>query len=354
MADRVILHIGLQKSGTTYLQKVLQECGDAVDAGGITYPLPGGRRRRREVESHEWATYGLLGTEFPWVKQRRADAERDNWKWLLRQVRRSTRPVLLSAEALSVIRTPAIQRLLDALDAPRVDIVITARGLGRTLPSLWQQHVRNGRRTSFDSYLGGLAQQRERSADDIENAPDLDRWRAFALGGLVRRWVKAVGLDRVQLITTGGGPPRVLWSRFVHAIGAPALEETPPWNLLDLRTHSGLTAPETQVMMSLNSALAEAEWNGQASGELRDWIVTRGFQARPDRGTRIVIPLDWRERVAQWSTEDIADLDSTGVSIVGDVADLAYRPDPEPERPVPRDEIALAGAAAIMAVAERS
>lgn len=351
MADRVILHIGLQKSGTTYVQKVLQECGDAVASAGITYPLPSPRRRRRDVENHEWPTYGLLGNEFPWVSRRRAESEREHWVRLLRQVRRSSRPVLLSAEALSVIRTPAIRRLLDALDASHVDVVITARSLGRTLPSLWQQHIRNGRRTDFEGYLAGLAEQRERPADEIENQLKLDRWRAFAVGGLVRRWAKEVGLDQVRLVTAGGGPPRTLWSRFVTAIGVPALEDVPPWPVLDLRTHSGLTAPETQLMMSLNEALVDAEWNGHDAGALRERIVTRGFQARPHRGARIMIPMEWRDRVARWSEEDLADLEATGVTVIGDLADLAYRPEPEPVRPVAPEEIAQAGAAAIMAAA---
>jgi hypothetical protein len=331
MADHVILHIGLQKSGTTYLQRVLQECVEAVGEAGLTYPLPPARRRRRQVESHEWPSYGLLGTEYPWVSERRARNERENWNRLARQIHRSRRPVLLSAEALSVIRAPAIDNVIEALAADRVDVVITARSLGRTLPSLWQQHVRNGRGTSFDRYLRRLAGEREHPGDDIEKRSELHLWRAFALGRLVRRWGNAVGLDRVRVVTSTGSPPRTLWARFAEAVGAPDLADAPPWHLLDLRTHSGLTDPETQVLMWLNTALREAEWSGQAAGDLRERIVLHGFMTRQDRGPRIVVPPPWRERVAGWCAEDTAELEATGVRIIGDIADLRYEPEPAPD-----------------------
>lgn len=356
MADRIILHIGLQKSGTTYLQRVLQDCGDAVGKAGLCYPLPPARRRRRTVESHEWATYGLLGTEFPWVTQRRADNEADNWHRLARQVRRAKQPVLLSAEALSVIRTGGIQRLVDEFDATRVEVVITCRSLGRSLPSLWQQHVRNGRSTSFERYLTMLADQRRRPAHEIEDEPDLHLWRAFAIGGLVRRWVKAVGLDRVQVVTATGSPPSTLWTRFVRAIGVPELTDAPPWQLLDMRTHSGLTAPEAQVLRRLNAELRDAEWTGLAAGDLRERIITRGFLPRPERGPHIVVPPSWRERVAHWCEEDVAELTGTGVAVVGDVADLLYDfdPDEDPARAaVSHEDFARATGAAILAAADR-
>src|SRR3954451_11393766 len=120
---------------------------------------PAGRRRRR-TENHEWASYGLLGQEYPWVSETRATAERGAWRTLERQVSRAKGTVLLSAEALSVIRTPAIRTLLDRLGVGDVEGVATARSLHRTLPSLWQQHVRNGRRLGFERYLGMLEEQR--------------------------------------------------------------------------------------------------------------------------------------------------------------------------------------------------
>ena len=38
MADRLIVHIGPRKTGTTYLQRVLQQLSPSLKAQGVLYP----------------------------------------------------------------------------------------------------------------------------------------------------------------------------------------------------------------------------------------------------------------------------------------------------------------------------
>lgn len=344
MASRLILHVGLQKSGTTYLQDVLANSADEL---GVAYPLFPQRGRR----NHEWATYGLLGTEYPWVSQRRAAQEAAEWKRLERRVAREPGAVLLSAEALSAIRTPAIRLLLDRLGVPDVEVVVTARGLTRTLPSLWQQHVRNGRRLGFDRYLKMLDEQRRQGPDRIEADRELHLWRAFALGGLVRRWGAEVGMARVRVVTSPGSPPELLWSRFAEAAGLPGFAGR---GVVARRVHAGLTAPEITVLASLNAALDDAGWEAVAARRLREAICLEGFARRSDRGPRIVVPPQWSARVRQWSAEDIADVRDSGVAIVGDPADLDQAADSgEPGEPT-IEQITAAGVAAVLAVGSRT
>lgn len=338
MASRVVLHIGQQKSGTTYLQEVLQGCSDRLADAGILYPMPTAERRRRTIESHDWATQGLLGEEYGWVSAGQAARERGTWAWLAREVRRWPGTALVSAEALSVIRSEAIHRLVDELGVGEVDVVVTARSLGRSVPSLWQQNVRNGRCSTFAKYLASLAEQRERPVSDLEGQRDLHLWRAFALGGLVRRWSAVVGVERVRLVVSPGSPPSMLWSRFASAVGIAELADGLPTQLVDKRTHVGLTAPEAVALISVNRALAQARWSRAAANRLRELIITEGFAPRADRGPKIAVPPEWRERVARWSREDLDDLAETGVTMIGDAGDLRYdtgddtTPLPSPEQ----------------------
>lgn len=351
MASKIILHIGLQKSGTTFLQHMLQENSDALAAAGVSYPIPRDwDRGKRTVANHEWSTYGLLGAEYPWVSQRRATLEGASWRTLLSQVNAWPGTVLLSAEALSVIRADAVRRLLDALAVADPEIVITARSLGRSLPSLWQQHVRNGRSTSFGSYLDGLAQQRDKGSDHIEHDLAAHIWRAFALSGLVRRWSEA-GAARVRVVTTPGRPVDLLWQRFVQAIDQPGLARIPALADVDRTAHTGLTAPETLVLIALNAAVQDSSWSRRDGDRIRQ-IATEGFQGRAERGGKIVIPPGWRARVAEWSGEDLAGLAGTGAEIVGDTADLRYDPDREQDSAPTTEEVGRAGAAAVHALAE--
>lgn len=351
MASRVVLHIGQQKSGTTYLQEVLQGCTDRLAQAGVLYPLPTAERRRRTIESHDWATQGLLGTEYPWVSQRQASRERGTWEWLAREVRRWHGTALVSAEGLSVIRTAAIHRVLDGLGADDVDVVVTARSLGRSVPSLWQQNARNGRCASFETYLEKLAEQRERSVDDVEAVRELHLWRSFALGRLVRRWAAVVGPERVRLVVSPSSPPTMLWSRFASAVGLAELADGLPAELIDKRTHAGLTAPEAVALLSVNSALAQTRLSRAAANRVRRLVITHGFAVRADRGPRIAIPPPWRDQVAKWSREDLAEFAEcaeAGVASIGDVADLRYEPSDDSTPAPSPEEISDANAAAML------
>jgi hypothetical protein len=347
MASRLILHIGPQKSGTTYLQELIAGGAAELAAAGVVYPVSPAGKRRRRTENHEWASYGLLGPEYPWVSERRAETEKAAWRTLERQVTRAKGTVLLSAEALSVIRGPAIRVLLDRLGIGDVQVVVTARSLRRTLPSLWQQHVRNGRRLGFERYLEMLAEQRRLPGARVEEDRDLHLWRAFAIGRLVRRWAREVGTSGVRVVTSPGHPPELLWTRFAEAIGVPGLTFTA--DNAAKPVHTGLTAPEAVVLTTLNSALATAGWTADRARRLRETVLTDGFQTRADRGPRIAIPAHRRACVDEWSKEDVTDLLDSGVTVVGDVADLRPEPGRDEAGEPTAEEVAAAWAAAVLA-----
>ncbi|WP_051301221.1 hypothetical protein [Actinomadura rifamycini] len=349
MASKLILHIGLQKSGTTFLQHMLQSNAEALADAGVRYPVPADwDRGRRTVANHEWSTYGLLGTEYPWVSEARAAREAPGWAELRDDVRESPGTVLLSAEALSVVRGPAVRRLLESLGTADVEVVVTARSLGRALPSLWQQHIRNGRGTAFGGYLTGLAAHRDQGPGHIEDAPDAHIWRAFALSGLVRRW-SAAGASRITVVTSPGRPPALLWRRFAEAIGAPGLADLPPVRE-EGPAHTGLTAPETLVVAALNDAVRAENRTGRDADRARQAVIER-FRSRDRRGGRVAVPPEWRERVAEWSREDVAALPGTGAAVVGDIGDLAYAPEHDGDPAPTPEEVAAAGAEAALALA---
>jgi hypothetical protein len=349
MTSRLILHIGLQKSGTTYLQELIASGAEELAEAGIVYPVSPAGKRRRRTENHEWASYGLLGQEYPWVSEQRATAEKETWKILERQVARTKGTVLLSAEALSVIRTPGIRTLLERLGVNDVEVVVTARSLSRSLPSLWQQHVRNGRRLGFERYLDMLGDQRRIPAARIEEDGDLHLWRAFAIGRLARRWAREVGASRVRVVTSPGRPAQLLWTRFAEAIGVPGFTFRTE-EVADRPAHTGLTAPEAVVLGSLNAALASAGWSSDQARRVREAVLTDGFQPRAERGPRITIPARWRSCVAEWSAEDVTDLLDSGVTLIGDAADLRPEPTREDVPPPTIEQVAAAGAAAVLAV----
>ncbi|WP_019629892.1 hypothetical protein [Actinomadura atramentaria] len=347
MSANVILHIGQQKSGTTYLQRVLGHCADGLADAGVLFPPSLREAVPDTIENHERATYGLLGTEFPWVSEERAAEERPKWDALAAKVQDWPGTALISAEALSVIRRDAIDRLLAALDGAAPSVVVTARPLGRSLPSLWQQHVRNGRVSSLGAFFAALARQRERGERAVEEERDLHLWRSFALGRLARRWAAAVGPERVTVVVNPGTPRDLLWERFRTAIGAPNV--CVPDDVLALRTHESLTLPQAQVMVRLNEAFAAAGWDTYEARAVREAIVLRGTVPGPRPG----VPEAAWPLVESWTEEDIADLCGTGAQIIGHIDELRFRPDRDLHATVTHEQIAQAAAAALLAVADR-
>lgn len=348
MAARLVLHIGVQKSGTTYVQRVLRTCVDDLAEAGFGYPLSPVADKVAGRNLHETATYGLLGTEFPWVSEERAAAERDNWTWLAERVREWPGTVVLSAEALSVVREDAARRLLAELDVADVEVVATARGLGSLLPSSWQQHIRNGRTMPFTAFLDHLAAERERGWNFVEHEHAAHLWRAFALGRLARRWGRIVGPERVSVVVNRGRPPELLWRRFAAAAGLPA--GIAPRTEMAAPVHAGLTAAEALVLESLNARMYDLAWPRDRCVDLREYLIHRSFAVRPDRGPRIAVPPEHRTAVEKWSAEDIAELAASGARIVGDTDELRFDPEGEPDAPTAADVSAAAGTAVLAAV----
>jgi hypothetical protein len=348
MASRLIVHIGVRKSGTSYLQYALSRSADTLASLDIRYPLASAKRSN--TTNHERASYGLLSGEFPWVRESEATKQQQTWRRVRQEVAQWPGTVLLSAEALSIIRRQGIETLLDDLGVADVDIVVTTRQLGPLIASSWQQHIRNGRTSGIDRYLEDLAAERAMPRELVETELRLAFWRAMAFGRLVARWGGIVGPGRVHVVTSPGSPPELLWQRFTKVIGAPSLAMTPPPPMSDLKAHKGLTASEVTVLNAINSALDQSPFRGPAATRVRNQVIKGGFLERADRGPRVALPRDWRDRVAQWSREDVDELAASGTNIVGDLDDLRYDPARDDAPEVGVSDVTSAAAAAVLAV----
>lgn len=356
MAERLLLHIGTQKSGTTYLQRVLARLSGELKRDGVLYPTR--LQGRREIYNHEAAAYGLLGTaSFPWVPASRAEGQTSAWQRLCRKVQDWDGTAIVSGEALSVIDSRAARRLVEALGVANTHVIITARDLGRVLPSSWQQHIRNGRSTSFTSYLQQQADRRgEGPARDLllrwDDDPDQTFWRAYAIGGLVERWAPLARTVSVVTVPRRGAAPDELWHRFRRALDlGPVLPETPP-AIDDLAANVGLTEPEVLVLAALNRQVDATKADSPDMRALRARIVRDAFAPRADRGTPVRIPDSWVPRVSAWADEDLAILRSTSALLVGPESDLVVEaPSGGGSEPPRADEVARAAGAALAYVA---
>jgi hypothetical protein len=138
MSARVILHVGPRKTGTTYLQRVLQKVAAEPGINGVLYPLA---YRDYNHYNHAHAAFAIwnvvaAGPDVSWDE---FHTDADTHPALIRTINSHDGVSIVSSEALGGFHPEAIDAFLDGLTG-ELRVVVTARDIGRIFPSSWQQH----------------------------------------------------------------------------------------------------------------------------------------------------------------------------------------------------------------------
>jgi hypothetical protein len=206
MTRRVVLHVGLPKTGTTYLQTVLAHHRDALRETGVLYPFVrpqamflGAVEVRGSREKFGLTAEDVAGT----------------WQALCDRVLSHAGTSVISHEILGGAEPDEIAAALAPLAGIEVDVVVTARDLGRQATAHWQEEVKLGDTRSFAEL------ERDQLRADVPEGARPHFWHAQDYAAALRRWATAVPAERVHLVAgpPRGAPPDVLWHRFAEACG---------------------------------------------------------------------------------------------------------------------------------------
>ena len=140
--QRVFLHIGLPKTGTTYLQRTLWENKEVLTEAGLL--LPGRHRRRHLLAS-------LDVRQDPNLARRAGNVDAP-WADLVAEAQAWPGDVLISHEFFGPASPAQVRRAVESLDRAEVHVLITAREMVGLAISRWQEYVRNGGRRPIDKY----------------------------------------------------------------------------------------------------------------------------------------------------------------------------------------------------------
>ncbi|WP_235737957.1 hypothetical protein [Nocardioides alcanivorans] len=212
MGQRLVLHIGAMKTGTSFLQSILNAHVDELDAAGVRF-LGG----KFGVQSR--AVRDVL--ELP----RKPKRNTRGWRRLVKELRSHPEHTgIVSMEFLSF----AAPRHLEALFAPLadidVDVVLTVRDMHRVIPAQWQTYTRNFGTESWSDYQSAIRPQRVRPGGSSRARHTFDR--AQGIERILDRWSRVVPRERIAVITVPDpdAPRDLLWRRFVEAAGLPELD----------------------------------------------------------------------------------------------------------------------------------
>ncbi len=204
---RVYLHIGLPKSGTTFLQTSLADNRSALRSReGVLVPAGDQGLMFR-------AALDVRGNHRAWG-QRRTDVA-GAWDQVCLAARRHHGTTVVSHELLAAAPSHRIAAAMTTLSGLEVHVVVTVRDPASQAVAEWQEGVKHGRTLSFREFrrrvLGG--DESDEYARRFAEAQDLPR--------VLTRWSAAVPAERVHVVCTPprGTDPRELWRLFGSVVG---------------------------------------------------------------------------------------------------------------------------------------
>ena len=344
MSTRVLVHVGPRKTGTTYLQRVLQQVASEPGINGVLYPLA---YRDYQHHNHAHAAFAVEnlidhGPDIAWDD---FDTDEDTHPALVRAVNQHDGVSIVSSEALGGFRPEAIEMFLDGVQG-EIQVLVTARDIGRVLPSSWQQHLRNTQTPDFPAFMDRRAAERDLGPDEWNTRKAMRFWRSYSYGNLVRRWEQVVGAGHVTVIPVpqSGSATDSLWSRFRTASGLrDALPEVAP-AIAPLAANTGSTEAEALFLLAFNNLARELDFSRRDMKRMIRRLLETGILHREDRGRPLLLRSADLGIVQEWAREDVNDLVASGAPIVGDVEELLVPDTAATNTELDPSEVASAGA----------
>ncbi|MCW2816541.1 MAG: hypothetical protein JWN84_3996 [Nocardioides sp.] len=319
----MFLHIGMPKSGSTFVQSLLADNRTALAEHGFVYPEAG-----REAMFH--AALEMAGSPDKWGLT--DDDVAGSFDRVLDAARSDGRTALVSHEIFSAATRKEVDRIGERLADFDVRVVVTVRDLARTMAAQWQERVKNGVDETYADFAATVLAHRP--VDMTSTAHGF--WHGHNVPWVLTRWERLVPPDRIHLVLTPdrSAGPHALWARFCEAVGLPADAIDPT------TTTAANESLGTAQIALLRQVLAAAKADGLEQPWL-SWVGKRWFAQTllgRARSARPVTPADVATPLAEVAEMWIAMLADRGFPVHGDLAEL--RPQAPPSGTPHPDDVA--------------
>lgn len=311
MTPTLYLHIGLPKSGTTFLQAVLQENRDRLwGRDRLTWPGPA------------WTQHVRAASDLLDKRPAALDDPRGAWEQALDEIRSAGgRGGVISMEWLCQAEPHHLERLRETLGDLELRVIVTVRGLAHTLPSAWQEFCQNWEVPSWPEFLDAVASD---SAMDTHISRVF--WTEQELGKILPRWTDAFSTERVIVVTV---PPRgdtvALWRRFAETLG---IEAPDVYDTAVRGANSSLGVTSAELMRRVN--VVSHRDNLPADTYQRAFkvrLAKRVLAERRPLESPVRLPKAYAEFVADRAARQVAQVQAVGVPVIGDLDDLTSIPE---------------------------
>ena len=333
------LHVGMMKTGTTYLQNIWRANHEGLAEQDVFFPAGPGH----PVQA--FAVWDLVGRRPRGAVDDRITGQ---WKALTEDVSaHADQRVLISEEYLAAATPRQARRAVAGFPDHEVHVVVTARDLGRVLASAWQENVKNGATESWPEFIEAVRDPAAANRD-----PARGFWLRHDLPTVVDVWASVVGRERVHVVTVppAGSRPGLLLGRLGQVAGFDPAGLTNPGR----QSNESLGAPATEVIRLMNQRLGR-----RLNQRQYDWVVKKTLQRRLPVAAateRLVLPVEHLEWASGQAERMIAFLRDGGYDVTGDVDDLLPTAPAHGRAPldVSQEELLEAALDSLTVMAERS
>lgn len=302
MTERVYVHIGAPKTGTTYLQQVLYANRDAMRTAGVLYPDVAG-------DAHHTANRALRD-----AAKGKAHAEVDSdWAEVVRMSTAWSGAVsVLSSELFVYATTAAAARALTSFPDTEVHVIYTARDLGRQVSAVWQERLKNSHSMAYTDFI-------EDVLGPVDSRMAQGFWIAQDAVEALHRWSQGIDPSHVHVVTApaAGAPPLVLWERFASVIGlnggdfSPAVPAANP----------SLSVTAAELLRRFNLRHGEGMSRKQQRRLVKNGLANLLAETVSD-SSKLPLSESQQQRITQRAEQLVVELAAAGYDVVGSLDEL--------------------------------
>ncbi|CAM3554066.1 hypothetical protein [Smaragdicoccus niigatensis] len=298
--QRVFIHIGLPKTGSTYLQDRLWRNRRAALRGGLLYP-------GETHDAHFQAATHLQPERYlDWANP----AYHGILDKLVNEIRHWPRTSILSHELFANASVDRVQELVHKLDFAEVHVIVAARDLARQIPSVWQENIKNQYTTSFEQFVADVAS---------ENPATDPFWEFQDVTRILSTWGSVVPADRMHVVTvpSSSAGTGLLWDRFLSVLGIDG-------SFLPLEiefSNSSLGVGGLEVLRLVNQRVrGNIDW-WRYENVVKNQLIG-SVLAHLDDQALPTLPEEAREWAVEKSASIVAHIVDVGFDVVGDLDEL--------------------------------
>lgn len=313
MAAKVFLHIGLPKTGTTYLQTVMWADRERMRAQGVLLP---GRERR----DHLWTTRIIREDPNLATYDERV---RESWGVLKQEIAAWPGTALISHEFFAGAAPEQAARMVAELAPAEVHLVVTAREPVGLYSGGWQESLKNRDSRTMTEFA---------EAEVSESSMSVWNWRTLDVRLVLERWAPTVPAERVHVLPLPppGSPRTLLWQRFAGLVGLDA----DSFDLSATFPNESMGVAEAETLRRINDHLKDEDFERpfDRGVYIRTFLADERLATRNGEKywpTDVIV-----EECRQRARAAVAHIESAGYDVIGDVHDLLVAETLEPRRRV--------------------